>query len=184
MMLFRRVLFVVGSTSFVATCAQAQNLIQNPYFDDELMNWEYSPAAQVSWTASVDYPVGGSSKTGSMKLDGAATPSIAYQCIPVVESTDYVASMRVNSHCAGQRLYIFWTDATCIAGDTAVTAASVRSDQWDRVSVSGVAPAGSSYAIVAADNPGGTCRSPAFIDDVVFETDSIFADGFEPPSAP
>jgi hypothetical protein len=178
----RRALSVsICASLFTVAGAHAQNLIQNPYFDDHLTGWQFSPADQVSWTPSADYPVPGSGSAGALKLDGTAMPSLAFQCVPVRDDFHYVASMRVNSHCVGQRLYVFWTDASCIAGDALASAASVRADKWDLVTVPAQPPLGTSWAIVVADNPGGVCKSPAFVDDVVFMPETIFVDGFEQP---
>ena len=161
--------------------AYAQNLLQNPYFDDNLTGWQISPVSQVSWTPLVDYPVSGSGTRGAMKLDGGAMPSLAFQCVPVDDAFDYIASMRVNSHCTGQRLFVFWTDAGCVAADASTSVASVRADKWDLVTAVVHPPLGTSWAVVVADNPGGSCPSSAFVDDVVFMKDDIFSNGFELP---
>lgn len=181
----RRKLSAVGYAGLFAVAgAQAQNLIQNPYFDDHLTGWLYDPPGQVTWSPSVDYPAENSGITGSMKLDGARTPSLALQCVQIQQSFDYVASMRVNSHCTGQALHVFWTDSSCTAGSSFASATSTHADQWDLVTLLSHPAVGAQWAIVVVENPGGSCTDPAFVDDVVFATDIIFANGFEPPTPP
>jgi len=168
---------------FLAAGVQAENLIQNPYFEDHLTGWQYDPPDQVSWTNTIDYPVVDSGIPGAMVLDGSRGPVLALQCVTVLPSLDYVASVRVQSHCTGQTLNVFWTDATCIAGSSFISAASTHADVWDRVGLFAHPPSTAQRAIVVVENPTG-CVSPAYIDDVVFDTDIIFANGFEPPIPP
>jgi hypothetical protein len=168
---------------FLAAGAQAENLIKNPYFDNHLTDWQYDPPDQVSWTNTIDYPVIDSGVPGAMALDGSRGAVVALQCVPVLETLNYVASMRVQSHCTGHTLNVFFTDASCIAGATFVGAASTHADEWDWVKVFAHPTTGAQRAIVVAENPGG-CKTPAYIDDVIFATDIIFANGFELPISP
>ena len=118
-----------------------------------------------------------------MVLNGALGPALAFQCVTVLDSVDYVASMRVQSHCTGQTLNVFWTDAGCAAGASFISAASTHADTWDLVSLFARPATAATRAIVVVENPTG-CATPAYVDDVVFQTDIIFANGFEPPGPP
>jgi len=168
---------------FAAAGAQAQNLIQNPYFEDRLNLWFYDPPDHVSWTNTMDYRTPDSGVPGAMVLDGSIGPALAFQCVPVLDSLDYIASMRVQSHCTGQTLNVFWTDAGCAAGTSFISAASTHADTWDLVTLFSHPAIAATHAIVVVENPTG-CATPAYIDDVVFQTDVIFANGFEVPLHP
>ncbi len=180
----RRMLSLVGCAGLFAVAgAHAQNLIQNPYFEDRLNFWQYDPPDQVSWTNTVDYRTADSGVPGAMVMDSSLGPSVAFQCVTVLDSLDYVASMRVQSHCAGQTLNVFWTDSSCTVGSSFISAASTHADVWDAVTLLGHPTVSAQRAVVVVENATG-CMTPAYIDDVVFDTDIIFANGFEPPTPP
>lgn len=181
----RHMLFLIGCAGmFAATGARAGNLIQNPYFEDRLNLWEHDPPGQVTWTNTMDYSVADSGVPGAMVLDGTIGPAVGFQCVTVLDSVDYVASMRVQSHCPGQTLNVFFTDAGCTAGASFVSAASTRVDEWELITVFAHPTPGAQRALVVAENPGGCADNPAYVDDVFFGTDIIFANGFEPPTPP
>ena len=168
---------------FAAAGAQAQNLLLNPYFEDRLTYWQYDPPDQVSWTNTVDCRTADSGVPGAMVLDGSRGPVLAFQCVTIADSLDYVASMRVQSHCTGQTLNVFFTDASCAAGASFVSMASTHADEWDMVNFLVHPTTSAQRAIVVVEDPTG-CKTPAYIDDVVFQQDIIFANGFEPPIPP
>ena len=179
----RRWRCVLLGAGLIARTAQAQNLIQNPYIEDHLNYWQYDPPDQVSWTNTVDYKTPDSGVPGALVLDGSRGPVLAFQCVTILDSLAYVASMRVQSHCTGQTLNVFFTSASCVAGTSFISAASTHADAWDAVTLLAHPTSGAQRAIVVAESPPG-CATPAYVDDVVFETDLIFANGFEPPTAP
>lgn len=174
---------VVCGALFAATGARAQNLMQNPDFEDRLNFWEYGPPDQVSWTNTVDYRTPYSGVPGSMVLDSSRGPVLALQRVPVLDSVDYVATMQVQSHCPGQTLNVFFTDASCTAGTTFISGASTHADEWDEVAFVAHPTAGAQCAVVAVEDATG-CTMPTYVDDVVFQLDAIFANGFEPPIHP
>ena len=138
---------------------------------------------QVSWTSSVDYPVAGSHAPGRW-CSTARTDAVARVPVRAGSATrlDYSRACACNSHCTGQRLYIFWTDASCVAGERVRQRGVHARRQMGSGHALAHPPSGTSWAIVVADNAGGVCKSPAFVDDVVFMPETIFADGFELPA--
>jgi hypothetical protein len=184
MTIARRSLCIAAYAALFATAGvRAQNLVLNPEFEDRLTYWQYDPPDQVSWTNTVDYRTPDSGVPGSMVMDSSRGPVIALQCVPIVDFVDYVASMHALSHCPGQTLNVFFTDASCVAGASFLSAASAQADLWDRVAFFAHPTGGSQRAIVVVEN-ASRCTDLAYIDDVVLQPNAIFANGFEPPTPP
>ena len=161
----------------------AQNMLTNPSFDSSLDGWSISPSdpSKVFWTAERDHDGDGTGSGGSVHLNTSTVESFAAQCVVIDPSVTYDASAWAYSACVGHRFYVFWASQEDCAdtGDFAYDIVKTTlSNQWQNVSMTVVPPAGSSRAVVTLVNPSG-CSSGAYFDDVMFETDAIFTDGFE-----
>ena len=161
----------------------AQNMLTNPYFDSSLDGWNISPldSSKVFWTSELDHNGDGTGHGGSIHLDTSTTQSFAAQCVVVDPGATYVASAWAYSTCVGHRFYVFWASQEDCAdtGDFAYDVVKTTlSNEWDNVSTIAKPPSGASRAVVTLVNPSG-CSSGAYFDDVTFENDAIFANGFE-----
>jgi hypothetical protein len=170
--------WVIGVLALLCVAtAGAQNILDNPYFDDGLNNWEPLAPERVMWTNTLDYHDDDSLRIGSAELDSHEGMAVLAQCVPVDDQV-YVATAWVNSSCAGQTLDVFWADDGCIASDANISARSTVTDAWQPITAVGAPAAGSTHAVVTLVNPGA-CGTSAFFDVVSMQTDDIFADNFE-----
>ncbi|HEX3896636.1 MAG TPA: hypothetical protein VHW73_10535 [Rudaea sp.] len=162
--------------------AIAQNLLKNPYFDPGIEPWGIFPDdGRVFWDTGMDHHDVGSTAAASVHLDTADTESFAAQCVPIDRNVTYVASTWVYAACSGMRFYVFWAsndDCSDTGSFDNVFARSSTSNAWENLTVAATPPAGATEAVVTLVNPGG-CSNGAYFDDVMFESQAIFADGFE-----
>jgi hypothetical protein len=169
---------VIGILALLfAATANAQNILDNPYFDDGLNSWLALAPERVTWTNSMDFHVDDSMVIGSAELDSHEGMAVLAQCVPVYDEV-YVATAWVNSSCAGQTLEVFWADDGCIVSPANISAQSTITDAWQQITASGAPTPGSTHAVVTLLNPGA-CDKSAFFDVVSFQPDYIFADNFE-----
>jgi hypothetical protein len=178
-------MLIVGLLS-ASSSPSAQNVLTNPNFDDDLNAWTVFYPGQTFISRTVDYRTADSVAIRSLQIDSTdgSSPHFAFvaQCADVHESLVYVASVEVDAHCSGQQLFLFWADASCMAGDS-VMAQSTRPDEWERLAVSSLAPLGTQKALVVLENPA-TCAGSAYFDAVSLSPDRIFNDGFEVVTPP
>ncbi len=158
---------------FLAASSNAQNLVQNPYFDDGLSQWLALAPERATWTNLMDVHVDESSRIGSVQLDSHDGPAVLAQCVPI-DYTTYVATVWVNSICSGQTLQVFWSDDSCVAGAASFLAQSTDTATWQRITALGMAPTGATRAIVTLENPAA-CGNVAYFDVVTLQTDSFLA---------
>ncbi|MEP6484073.1 MAG: hypothetical protein ABJB01_06455 [Rudaea sp.] len=184
----RRLIGVMLSIGLLASgnSVSAQNLVSNPDFDNDFLDWTNFFPSQISISRTMDFRTPESTAIRSMQIDSAesGTPHIAFavQCVDVHEQFVYVATAEVNSHCPGQQFYLFWADASCTAGDS-MLAQSTRPDEWERLTITAQAPLGTQKALVVLENPA-TCAGSAYFDAITLQLDAIFSDGFEEPTPP
>ena len=162
--------------SFAAT-ANAQNMLDNPYFDDGLNSWLPPAPERVTWTNAMDFHVDDSLRIGSAELDSNEGDAVLAQCVPIRDEV-YVATAWVNSSCAGQRLDVFRADDECIASPATISAQSTLTGTWQQITASGMPTPGSTHAVVTLLNPSA-CSTTAFFDVVFLQRDYLFADNFE-----
>lgn len=160
-----------------ATTVSAQNILDNPYFDDGLNSWLALAPERATWTNTMDFHVDDSLRIGSAELDSNEGMAVLAQCVPVDDEV-YVATAWVNSSCAGQTLEVFWADDRCIVSPANISAQSSITDAWQQITAFGAPTLGSTHAVVTLLNPSA-CGKPAFFDVVSFQPDYIFADNFE-----
>jgi hypothetical protein len=153
--------------------AIAQNLLANPYFDPGIEPWGIFPEdGRVYWDTSMDHRDAGSTAAASIHLATADTESFAAQCVSIDRNVTYVARTWVYAACSGMH------DCSDTGSFENVFARSSTSSAWEELTVAATPPVGATEAVVTLVNPGG-CSNGAYFDDVVFESQAIFADGFE-----
>jgi len=79
------------------------------------------------------------------------------------------------------RFYVFWAsngDCSDTGSFDNVFARSSKSNAWEELTVAATPPTGVTEAVVTLVNPSG-CANGAYFDDVMFESQTIFANGFE-----
>jgi hypothetical protein len=157
--------------------AHAQNILDNPYFDDGLNSWLAFAPERVTWTNTMDFHVDDSFRIGSAELDSQEGMAVLTQCVPVDDEV-YVATTWVNSSCAGQTLEVFWASEDCIANPINISAQSTVTDAWQQITAFGAPALGSTHAVVTLLNPAA-CGQAAFFDVVSLQPDYILADNFE-----
>jgi hypothetical protein len=167
----------VALTLLFGAPARAQNILDNPYFDDGLNSWLPLAPERVTWTNSMDFHVDDSMVIGSAELDSHEGMAVLAQCVPVDDEV-YVATAWVNSSCPGQTLEVFWADDGCTVSPANISAQSTIMDAWQQITAFGAPTLGSTHAVVTLLNPSA-CGKPAFFDVVSFQQDDIFADNFE-----
>jgi len=160
------------------SAAYAQNLVSNPTFDDGIDGWQTSAGAE--WMPTFGY------EKGSLHLSSRSGTATATQCIVIGSGNTYVATARVDSHCAGARvLSVLWATTEDCSDTADFThgdfASSVAAFDWELLTVTAASPAGAHFIQIRLFD-ADTCADDVFFDDVSLQYDDIFYDGFDPHS--
>jgi hypothetical protein len=160
----------------VASVVHAENLVNNPTFDDGIDDWQTTSDAE--WMPAFGYD------RGSLHLSSRTGTAAATQCIAIDSGRTYVASAHIDSHCAGARvLYMLWA-STEDCSDTEVFshsffATSATAFDWELLAVTAPSPDAAHFIQIRLFN-AATCADDVFFDDVSLQHDDIFYDGFDP----
>lgn len=140
-------------TDGVGVVELTKPLNANPHFETDVANWTVSDGT-FTWSNAQAYQGLGS---GRLVPDGAASPQIRSELVPVTVSRDYQGSAWVR--CAATRSIgaaIHWLDASQVQLSEIVVSTTVAANTWTRLQVNDVAPVGAAYAslrITSLDNP-------------------------------
>jgi len=194
--MLRRTL-IVGALLMAAGSVFAQNLLENPGFDntDVLAGWTCTMThGQPSWSSHDSL---GSADSGSMEHYVAATSDnqtvSCWQCVPVSELWPYVMSgwyfwpddSDVSQIGTSRWSFGFYSDIDCtqpLGGSTTKVGFHPALETWYHlVTDEATAPAGSVSAKVFVFTWQDLANQPvrARLDDLDFSTTTLFRDGFE-----
>ena len=162
--------------------AGAQNLLQNPGFNEDLAGWSLIPGnGSIAWDG---LDSNGSASSGSARVvtpsaEGETSSSIQ-QCVAVTGGSDYSFSAKVFRP-QGELVTVFGTviwqeGAGCssfLADDTPISLFPPGSGEWEEVSGTVTAPGDAESALVRLRaRREDTGAKVAHFDDVVFAPDA------------
>jgi Carbohydrate binding domain len=176
-----------------AAVATAQNLIQNPGFDEDASGWDLSMFS--TWSNRVDH--GDSPFSGALQITTRTTDTGA-QCVNLRGATTYTVSVWAEKDpqpsiapCAtpGSTVGLNYFDAQQCAGPTNLEFIFAERipepDGWQHFSGSFKTPETTQSALLMLS---GSCRSAGagiaihYFDDISLEPDIILQADFEPQS--
>lgn len=171
----------------------AQNLVQNPGFDDHVTPEWTIAQGDATWSSE---DAAGSPSSGSAELtntsSGVSGSEMIHQCVPVEAETDYIVSLDgyqpSGQGTTGHMNFIIYVyeDPSCSGGPIASAAASLTSgdlDAWTSMQTvlqvpASVASLGADFRILTSKTDGGidfTVRA----DNASVTSATVFHDDFE-----